>query len=636
MKKVFDHKFFKDAFTKTTVLRATVAMLFCFMAITYFVVTVFDSWRWDLTQGNLYTVSKGTRSILKNVNEPITLTLYYSENFSKAAPAVAAYAERVKNTLNEYARIGGKHVRVRIVNPEPFTDKEDEALQQGAQPIPMAGGEQFYFGLVGTNSINTMEVLPFLQPSQEHLLEYDLSKTVYRLTNAKRPTVGIVTTLPMDGDVWASLNSGANLPESWVSITQVRNLFNTRMISSLAKDLTPDIDVLWLAHATKLTPEDYYALDQYVLKGGRVLMFVDPLSEALAKRTPAEGAPGTKDKEAPLLASGLGPFQKTWGINMLPGKVIADLDLAQRIKVSGDNPLSVIDYPVWLGVKPPYFNKDEVISANLGLVTVATAGVLEKVDTDNVTVTALMTSSSHAKMESMMKVFPYPDYTGLVRDFVAEDKPLMLAARISGNLKTAFPDGFNGAADQIKASQKPANIIVVADTDMLEDQFWVATQDFNGQRLFQPFANNGDFLINALEYLTGSDALISLRSRGSYLRPFTLVDKIQRNAESAFLQKEAALKQKLATLQQKLMSVQAPTKDGEPLQLTSSQQQAVREYQDQMLQTRKELRDVQADLKQNILALKNWLAFFCIGFMPIAVMIAPFVWRRRKRFKIKK
>jgi ABC-type uncharacterized transport system involved in gliding motility auxiliary subunit len=615
-----------------------------------------SSARLDLTKGRLFTLSDGSRATLAKIDEPITLRFYYSKRLGTEVPSYGLYAQRVREMLEEYASLAKGKLRLEILDPVPYSAVEDRAVAFGLQGVPVdQGGEQVYFGLAATNSTDDQQVIPFFQPDRERFLEYDLTKLMHSLAFPKKTVIGLISSLPIEGDIMAAMQGRPMQP--FAVIEQLRQLYEVRTIGSDLDKISPDIDVLMVVHPQHLSDKTQYAIDQFVLGGGRALVFVDPNSEIQQSRPSQFNPPGSPAD------SNLEKLFAAWGLDMVPNTVVGDRFAARKVNAGSAGRVQAVDYVAWLNLRSANFNHDDLITADLSQINMATAGILEPKDGAKTKFEPLITTSPAAEKIPVEKFQGMPDVAGLLADFKPDNKRYALAAHITGDAATAFPDGppkppekkddktasSTGApaaapADAAKAeppgdpqlmqSKQPINVVVVADTDILDDRLWVQTSDFFGQRVAAPIANNGDFVANAVEVLAGGNELVGLRSRGTSARPFEVVDQIQRDADSRFSAKEHELEDKLKATEAKIKDLK-DDKSGNVV-LTSEQATTIDNFRTEMLRTRQQLRDVQLALRQDIDQLKARLQFFNIALIPILVGIVAVILgivrlRRRKR-----
>jgi len=527
--------------------------------------------RIDLTDNQLYTLSSGTENIIEQLDEPITLRFYFSEKLLVSVPGIMSYGRRVKELLEEYAALSNGNIKLIVADPEPFSDAEDRAVQYGLQGVPIdTAGSVAYFGLVGNNTTDDEEVIAFFQPDKEESLEYEISKIIHKLSTEKKSIIGVMSTLPISGGAQQQQNpfmqqQGGS--EDWVILSQLKQLFEVKKLSTDIKKVPADINVLMIVHPKDFSDETLFAIDQFVLNGGRTIVFVDPYSEVEKPVT---------DPQNPMSAmtaprhSDMKKLMDSWGVELTKDKIAGDRNSATRVNAAGGGRPQAVDYVVWLSLKQTNFNEGDFITSALKTVTMGTPGILHKIIDAETTFTPLLETSEQAMEIAPSKVQFGPNPSALLREYRPSGSKFVLAARISGTIKTAFPDGSpstdenepdanesdenNEPSDEptLTESKEPANIIIVADTDMLDDKFWVNVQNFFGQRIVMPRANNDAFLINAIDNLSGSNDLISLRSRGRSARPFDKVIELKREAEQQFRDKEKTLQDKLREAETKL------------------------------------------------------------------------------------
>jgi ABC-type uncharacterized transport system involved in gliding motility auxiliary subunit len=651
----------KSLSRRTIAIIALASAAVLFVAINVIAAHVLRSARLDLTQQHLYTLSEGSKRTLAHIDEPITLRFYYSPRLGDEVPSYGIYAQRVREMLEEYAALAKGKIKLQILDPEPFSPVEDRAVAFGLQGVPLdQGGEQVYFGLAATNSTDDQQVIPFFQPDRERFLEYDLTKLIHSLAFPKKTVVGLLTTLPLEGDFMAAMQ-GRPL-EPYTVLEQLRQLYDVHTLSPEFDKVPDDVDVLMIVHPQNLSEKTLYAIDQYVLKGGKALVFVDPYSETQAAHANRYQPPSTT-------ASSLDKLFAAWGIELEKGKVAGDRLNGRRVNAGSPGRPQAMEYVAWLSLKAQNLDHDDLITGDLSQINMASAGILKPRSGAKTTFTPLITTSTESEEIPVEKVEGLPDVAGLLNDFKSGGQKLTLAARVSGPADTAFPDGppkpasadkdkdkskeaakapekpadekdtkkdAKEATPQLKTAAQPINVVVVGDTDILDDRFWVQVQDFFGQRVAIPNANNGDFVANAIEVLSGGNDLISLRSRGTSVRPFEVVQNIQRAADDRYQASEKQLEQQLKDTQAKIKELQGKGGAQPNVTLAAEQSQAIDNFRAQMLQIRRQLREVQLALRQDIDRLKAGIEFFDIAFVPLLVGIAAIVlgivrMQRRKR-----
>jgi ABC-type uncharacterized transport system involved in gliding motility auxiliary subunit len=591
--------------------RALIALgcIFAMLAAANIVAARYATPRLDLTQEHLYTLATGTRQTLAKIEEPITLRLYYSVRLGDAVPAYGVYAQRVRELLDQYVAAAKGKIRLEIYDPLPYSDAEDRAVAYGLQPAPLNDrGEAVYFGLAGTNSTDDQQVIAFFNPERERFLEYDLTRLVHALAFPKRTVVGLMTALPLGGDTPAPI---------------VEQLRQTVDVKDLALDLAaipPDTDVLVIVHPQNLPERTQFAIDQYVLKGGKALIFVDPYSEAQAALPNAAGAP---------TASDLDRLFKAWGFKLLPNVVAGDRRAARRVAVPVEGRGSqAMDYVAWLNLQADNLSRDDPITADLSQIAMATTGILQPVEGAATKFDPLIQTSSEAEQIPVDKVKGLPDVGELLAHFRPDGRRYALAAHVTGKAATAFPDGAPKDAapgEPIKESANPINVVAVADTDMLDARFWAQSRDFFGRQVIVPLANNADFLADAVEVLAGGQDLVDLRSRGTVARPFEVVERIQRFADDRFAAQQRTLEQKVKEAEAKLHKLTAGDPAASSGAPTAEQTKEIDAIRADLIASRRQLRQVQVALRSDIGHLKVMLEFLDIALVPIIVAVAALV-----------
>ncbi|GLZ87086.1 hypothetical protein Pres01_31370 [Metapseudomonas resinovorans] len=578
--------------------------------------------RVDLTEQKLYTISNGTKQILGEIDEPINLYFFYSDKSAKDLVVLRNYARRVEEMLKAYERAAGGKIKLHVIDPEPFSEDEDKAAEFGLQAVPLQqGGDQIYFGLAGTNGVDDTQIIPFFPLDQEEFLEYEVSRLVQSLAKPERPVVGILSGLKLNGGFDMMTRQPT---QPWMVMEEVRQLFQIESLKSDIDQIPEQVSVLLLVHPKDLPQQTQYAIDQFVLRGGKLLAFVDPWSEADSGME-MPGEPGG-DK-----SSDLDTLFKAWGLQMVPGKVLGDGANAMSVSVGPDKPPA--RHAAWLNLPRHNLDQNDVSTAGLENITVATAGILKPLEGARTHFVPLIQSSEYSMPFDVQRFGMLSDPEELIRELKPTGERYTVAARISGPAQSAFPEGIEGRKDGLKSAQN-INVIAVADTDILSDRMWVQVQDFFGQRVPQPWADNSGFAINALDNLAGSDALISVRSRGRYSRPFDVVEKLQRDAEVKFREQEQELQQRLADTEQKLASLQQSQDPAKALELTPEQQATLQQFVQEKLRIRKQLRDVRFQLNANIEDLGRTLKLINIALVPLVLTLGVLVlwfWRRQRK-----
>jgi ABC-type uncharacterized transport system involved in gliding motility auxiliary subunit len=492
-------------------------------------------------------------------------------------------------------------------------------------------GESLYFGLAGTNSTDGRETIGFFQPDKEEFLEYDVASLIYRLGHPKRPTIGLMSSLSVDAGF--DPMSG-QLREGWTSIAQLRELFTVQTIATDVASIPDDIDVMMVVHPRNLSDRTLYALDQFVMRGGKLIAFVDPQSENDPMAQQMGPMPGAR-------SSSLDKLFEAWGVDYDSSQFVGDRELGLTVALrQGDQPSQHIAI---IGFNRNSMNSQDVVTANLDAINIMTAGALKKKDGADITFEPLIQSSENAMLIPTSRIAFLPDSRSLLDGFQASGERYAIAARVTGRLKSAFPNGApasegedaKDAAPGLTESQGDANLILVADTDILADPLWVRTQTVFGQRFAMAWANNGDFVSNSLDNLAGSADLISIRGRQSFFRPFTRVDALRQHADDQLRAKEQELDRELRETERKLSELQAARGNDGSLMLSPEQEAELNRFMQERLRIRKELRDVRRGLDVEIERLGTALKFWNILFIPILIAIGAIVLAASRRRKLK-
>lgn len=600
-----------------------------FVALVVVIDILFRGARVDLTENELYSISDGTERILASLDEPINLYFYFSKDASSDIPVLRTYGNRVREMLEEFeARADGK-IRLEVIDPEPFSEEEDEASAFGLQAVPAGpGGENLFLGLAGTNSLDDTEVIPFFQLDKEAFLEYDLAKLVHSLARPDRPVIGVMSSLPIGRGFDPTTRQ---MRDPWIVMQQLEQLFEVRQLTTSEQSIADEIEVLLLVHPKGLSDSTLYAIDQFVMRGGRLIAVVDPQAEI--------DQPAGMDPQAAMFAersSDLDRLFSSWGIAYDPEQVVLDADNGLQVGGgAGRRPLRHIGV---LSIGAGGMNDDEVVLANLDSINVALAGHVAAAPEASFEFVPLLTTSERSATVPADRVRMLPDPTILLDDFVATEQAYVLAARIQGPLDSAFPDGAPGAdgdegdaGDEAEppaapiAATEAANIIVLADADLLADRMWVQVQQFFGQRLATAFASNGDFVLNMVDAFAGSSDLISIRGRATSRRPFLRVEALQREAEDRFRATEQQLERELQETERKLTELQTGRAEDGALILSPEQQAELERFRQERVRIRKELRGVQAELRSDIEDLGTWLKVINIGLVPLLLTVLALV-----------
>ena len=612
--------------SKTVSYVGLIILAILFVLLNMLSTNLFQGARIDLTENNLYTLSSGTLNIVAAIEEPITLHYFFSDQASENIPQLRTYANRVRELLQEYAQLSKGKITLNITDPVPYSEEEDQAAEFGLQGVPVGGsGNTIFFGLAGSNSVGDSEIIPFFQPNKEQFLEYDISKLIYTLLNTKKPVVGLLSRLPM----FSSFDiETQRIRDPWVITTQLQQLFEVRNVDFAETEFDEDLELLILVHPKDLSKETLYAIDQYVMRGGNLVVFVDPYAEA---DVPAMN-PDSPIESAGARSSNLGTLFSAWGIDYSAASVVGDRKHA--LTVDTGNGQQERHFAI-LGLGQDSLNEQDITTSGLDVITVAMSGYVKPKDGAAVEFEPLLHSSNDSMLFESSKFRFLPKVSSLADNFQSTGEEYVIGGRFQMQPKSAFPDGLvlenaeegskQEQAEHIPEAGQEVNIIVVADVDMLTDRMWVNVQNFLGQPIYDAWASNADFFINAVDNMLGSSDLISVRGRATATKPFTRVDKLRRQADDQFRAQEQVLQNKLRATEQKLAQLQSQRDDQSSALLSPEQSDEIQRFQQEKLQVRKELRKVRHELDKNIRQLGSWLKAINIGLVPIILTIAALV-----------
>ena len=591
--------------------------------------------RMDLTQNRLYTLSPGSRQVLSELKEPINLNFYFSRDAAaKQSPLMMPYASRVRELLEELAARAGGKINLRVIDPQPFSEDEDRAAEEGLQSLSMTGGEPLYFGMTGTNSTDGRASIPNFQADREEFLEYDVVKLINELAIPKKAVVGLMSSLGLQGQFNPQTGQ---MGDPWPIVSQLQELFTVRPIMTDADQIEKDVDVLMLVHPKQLAAKTLYAIDQFVMRGGRILLFVDPNSGAdTAGQDPSNPLAASTANHA----SDLAPLLGAWGVDYDAAKVIGDLDRGLEVRSSMQSP--PVRHIGILGLTRKDMDQKDVVTATLEKLNLATVGSLAAHAGAKTKFEPLLFSSTNAAPIPSQRFNALTDPATLRDGFKPSGLRYTIAARITGPVDSAYPQGpppdqkaaAGPPAAHLAKSTAPANIVIIADTDLLMDYMWVQTRELMGQRVSQAFANNGDLVANILDNLSGSSALISIRGRASFSRPFERVEALRRQADDRLRGKSLQLQAQLQQTESKLTELQTKRNDQSSLTLSAEQEAELKRFVAEKARVRKELRETQRGLDVDINRLNSWLKIINIAIAPLCVGIAGVIIlsiRRRRR-----
>lgn len=572
------------------------------------------NFRWDLTADRLYSLSEGSRKVLSNLKTDVTLKFFHSAEVNNLPVAIKNYASRVMDFLSEYENEGKGRITVEIIHPEPDGESEEWAQKYGVQAADLPSGEKVYFGLVAL-AADQEETIPMLDPSREAQLEYDITRIISRVQSPRRQKIAVISGLPVFGQMQPPMMMGQQPQgsEPWLLIQELRKKYEVTEITT-ADPI--EADLLLVIHPKMLADDRLFAIDQYVLQGGNVIAFVDPLAVS----------DGTQDQDK---SSDLKKLLDAWGVELAANKVVTDFDYPTRLR---GQDRQIEENPMWLSLRGEAVNGKDIITGQLESILLPVAGSLKKKEGATVEYEPLLTSSANSALtDSFMARFG--GGPSLRKDFKATVDRYDLAVKLRGAFKTAFPGGRPAPAagesapitskePALTEAKKNATVIVIADADLIFDAFCVSQQNFLGFRMARALNDNLNFVQNACEMLTGDEALIGIRSRGSFERPFTKVQDLEKKAQARWLSREQELMRKVDETNEKLRQLEQHKDASQKLILSPEQEAEVARFQEEKRRIAKELKEVRRNLRAEIEGLGSVLKFINIFLMVFLVAAA--------------
>jgi len=597
-----------------------VAVVVAFFAINLLVGPSLRSVRLDLTEDKLYTLPVGASNIARDVEEPLTVKLYFSRQLATGIPALMSYAQRVEDTLREFERNSNGGIRLEVIDPEPFTDEELEAAAAGLHGQPAkAAGEMLYFGMVATNSTDGREVIPVFNPADERILNYELARRFYTLSHPNRPKIAIMSGLPIFGDEGNQL-TGEQPSPPWQVVAGLQAMYEVEEAPTDGTLISPEVGLLFVVFPRNFSAYAWYAIDQFVMRGGRVIFAVDP---HCMNYFPPEAAQNQSALFAADRSADLGPLGQAWGVNLVRGEVVADQVSAVSVPAP-DRSGRMVSYVVFLLLTDDSIADDDPVVASLGTMTTQAPGHLA-FEEDAQLRSSWIVQTTAESMTIPVEKIKYPDPDALVRDFVPSGSHLPIVTRLTGSLASAFPDGpppgsAHDGAPHLGATDAPAEFIVLTDVDMLADSAWVRPIQIGGQIIGQqPFADNGSLILNAAENLLGSSDLTSIRASAASVRTFTRVEELQRSAEKQYLAERDRIQAELQAVEQRINALLRGQGDAEVM-LTPEIQAELDRARESQAASRKKLREVQHKLNEDVERLDVQMRLINIALVPAAVV----------------
>jgi ABC-type uncharacterized transport system involved in gliding motility auxiliary subunit len=589
--------------------------------------------RVDLTAEKAYTLSEGTKAIVSKLDTDVIIRFYYSRSENAMPVALKTYAQQVEDLLDEYEQAAKGKIEVQKYDPTPDSDAEDSANLDGIEGQVLPTGEKIYLG-IAVVMLNEKSALPFLAPNRDRLLEYDISRAITRVVTPEKPVVGVMTPLQIFGQPQAMRRFGQQPSDPWTFITELKRDFEVKQLLMTVDKIDDDVKVLVLVHPKEIGDATQYAIDQFIMRGGKLIAFVDPncYFDEQGRQNPMMGGGPS--------SSSLDKLFKAWGLEMEAGKVVADMTFASKTR-SGNG--QVVDAPAVLSITTEGVNKDDIITSQIDTMLVPFAGAIKGTPVEGLKKTALISSSKNSQLvDGFLATMPGD---AISRDFKAGEKEQDIAIRLTGKFKTAFPDGKPKAAeteeskegekaedktaaagDTLKESKAETSVVIIADADMLHDAVSVRIEEpFPGLRFATPIGGNLNFIQGLAEQMSGDSNLIAVRSRATLNRPFTVVKDMEAAANKKFQEQIKQLEESAQEAQQKINELQQNKSKEQRFIMSPEQEKELENLRETETQTRVKLKEVRKQFRREIDSLETSLKWANILAMPVIVAVGGIV-----------
>jgi ABC-type uncharacterized transport system involved in gliding motility auxiliary subunit len=611
---------------RTTAVIAFAAVLAGTVAVNAMLGMTTRSLRIDCTQERLYTVSSGVKELVRSLDEPIKLDLYWSASVGNDVPQLRTYAERVREFLDELAAASNGMLRLRQIDPEPSSEAEDEARAAGVAALSVDGsGKTLSLGLVLRGATDKTDIIPYLDPAQESFLEYEVARRILALKGGAKPVIAVISSIAMEPAFDPRMQQQQQ--GTPVVMQQLRQLFDIRMVPAENPVVPPEAKALVVIQPRGFSEAALKAIDAWVVAGKPTLAFLDPWyeSDPQARQMMMQGGPAGSAFEAPALVA-------SWGLDIPVDSVVGDKDNALRVqsRTQGGRTMNLTYLP-WIALGKSSFAAGDPVVGPLNTLNLMSAGSIRKRDGGTSTVEPFVSSSPNVQLVPTMKLGLMGQPDRLLNDFVSLNAAQTVAARVTGPIVSAYPptkeDGTPGEA--VKGT---ANLIVIADADLLQDQTWVTEERFGNQVLgYRTIADNGSLVLNAVETLSGDHVLASLRGRGEFRRPFKRVEDLRTAAEEKYLAEEQELQSNITKSQARISELQREKGSGQNALILSPEQEAeLKKLESTVADTRKKLRDVQYRLRRDIDGLGSGLMLLNVAAWPAIVALGASAWTTRR------
>lgn len=604
----------KKNYSYTLTALGIIGCLIILINVNFLINNLFD-FNIDLTADKLYTFSKGTKNILKNLQHPVTIRFYRSYNENRMPVQLRSYTEDIRDILKSYKNLAKGKIILEEYDPEPESDAEASAIMDNIQPNILPNAEKCYFGLT-VSYLNRISTIAFLSPEGKKTIEYDITRSIYEVTHPEKPKIGIISPMPVMGGSTGIIPSRFNKVPPWIFVQELQKAFDVRGLAYDITSIDNDITVLIVIHPVDMSKETQFAIDQYLLRGGRVIIFTDPycMANSYNLRLTADATPISPD------ASNLPILFSAWGIKFSePSKVVISPENAFR---SLDNP-SIKEHPAIIELTQKNMDKNDIIMSGLNKLNLVFAGGFSIINNNekNLTYSTLLYTSPCTNYCEGFSYYMLPEE--LMIDFIPLNTPIKLIVKITGFFNTAFPDRIDNTNNKnfLKKSVKQGIVLLSGDADMLFNPFCVASQNINGKQVVSTINNNIDFILNAADQLSGDIDIMQIRTRSTIDRKFTKLEDIYNETAKIYQSKLSLLQKKLTETEKNINDMQGEKNKMELSSLSPKQLKALEKFKKDAKHLKNELKNIRKKLRLRLEHIKSWIIFFNIGLIPICLAI---------------
>ena len=593
----------------------------------------FSKFRWDLTENHLYTLSQGSQRIVQKLDTPVEIRFYYSKDNASTPVYLRTYAQEVEDLLSEFQQASRGKIKIVKLDPKPDSDAEDSARLDGVEGQTVNLNDKVYLGLA-VSCLDAKTAIPFLSPGRESLLEYDVSRAISSVANPKKAVIGVMSALPVLGRnnpmVMQRRQQGS---APWIFAQELKENYTVREVPLTADKIDDDISVLLVCYPKGITDSAQYAIDQFLLRGGKMVALLDPFSFVDFQMSGQAGMMGGE-----VFSASLDKLLKAWGINFTSNQVVADPAFATKIQREAN---VVQSDPSVLSLTADAINRSDPLGAATNDVLLPFAGAFLGTPADGLKEEVLISSSEQSSLIDAMTVQMGSD--AVRKALKAAHTRYPLAVRLTGKFKTAFANGKPAAPPAeptnpnatptptpstsatpvpLKEATNEGVVVLIGDADFAFDTIAGNEQQVLTQTVFSPTNGNLNFIESSVEMLAGDSNLISIRSRASANRPFLVVNQMEAAAEQRYQSKIDELENSIAQTKQKLAALQNSNPSDQKTVLSPQQQAEIKKFQENEAKLDKELKQVRKDLRQEIDSLQNTLKWINIAAMPLLVTLA--------------